>query len=210
MNTVNIPWQNGAVATKPYHHGALEAALTDAALDVVRTSGVGELSLRELARSVGVSPSATYRHFPSREHLVAHVAQLSREALADALVCARDEVPTTGRPGRRSVERFEAIGRAYVHWAVAQPHLFEAAFTPCDVKPDRADDPSAWDVLVSSIDEMIDAGAIPAHRRADAPLIAWSGVHGLAHILTSSAWPPDTVPIGQIAAVVEGIARAIR
>ena len=58
------------MSEKPYHHGALEAALTDAALHFVQTSGIEALTLRDLARTLGVSPSAAYRHFPSRDHLV--------------------------------------------------------------------------------------------------------------------------------------------
>jgi AcrR family transcriptional regulator len=198
------------VPDKPYHHGALESALTDAAMEVVRTSGIGALALRDLARSIGVSPSATYRHFPSRDHLVAHVSQLSREALALAMLAALDNVPTAGGAKRRSVARFEAIGHAYVEFAVEHPTLFEAAFTPCVVEPPRDDEPEAWAVLVDAIDQMAESGAIPAARRKDAPIIAWSGVHGLANILTASIWPPEFAPDQEIDAVVKGISRAIR
>jgi AcrR family transcriptional regulator len=194
---------------KPYHHGALEGALTEAAMQVVRTTGIADLSLRDLARAVGVSPSATYRHFPSRDHLVAHVSQLCREDFARALLIARDAVPTTGNAKRRSVERFQEIGRAYVVFAVEHPTLFEAAFTNCDVRTGIADDPSAWLVLVDAIDHMVETGAVPVARRKDAPIIAWSGVHGLAKIVTNSIWPEGVSPDDQIDTVVKGIYRAI-
>jgi AcrR family transcriptional regulator len=202
-------WQNVEVPAKPYHHGALEAALTDAAMTVVRTSGIGELSLRDLARSVGVSPSATYRHFPSRDHLVAHVSQIAREDLARAMLHALDALPAVKDPKRRTVQRFEAIGSAYVTFAVEHPTFFEAAFFACEVRPVREDDPAAWGVLVDAIDSMANAGVIPPARRKDAPIIAWAGVHGLANILTASVWPPDATPDQEIEAVVQGITRAI-
>lgn len=198
---------------RPYHHGALESALLQAAMDVVATDGIGALALRDLARTLGVSPSATYRHFPSREHLVAAVSQQARQRLAIAMIDARDAVPATGAKGPRSVKRFAATGRAYVTFAIRTPHLFEAAFVPCSVPP-VDEDPNAWSVLVGAIDEMVDAGAIPAARRADAPLIAWSGVHGLSTILTASVQPPDArLEAGHqhaIDTVIDGIIRAIR
>ena len=197
------------MSEKPYHHGALEAALMDAALDFVQTSGIEALTLRDLARTLGVSPSAVYRHFPSRDHLVSRVSQAARESLADALLEARDAVISNGRAKRRSVERFEAIGRAYVVFATQHPSLFAAAFALCDVPPAAEDNPSAWSVLVDSVEEMVVSQAIPASRRADAPIIAWAGVHGLANILTASIWPKGYAFDNEIDAVVTGISRAI-
>lgn len=193
---------------KPYHHGSLEQALVGAAMEVVRSSGIGSLSLRELARTVGVSPSATYRHFPSREHLAMRVSQRSREALALELIAASSRIAGSNTK-RRSVERFEAIGRAYVHFAVRNPTLFEAAFARSEVALDRPDDPSAWQVLTDSIQLMIDAAAIPASRSTDAPIIAWSAVHGISTILTSSIWPAGMNADQQIDAVVAGIVRSL-
>jgi AcrR family transcriptional regulator len=196
------------VTEKPYHHGALDEALTEAAMEIVRTSGIAALSLRDLARAVGVSPSATYRHFPSRDHLVAHVSKRCREEFAQALIDARETTPAAGQAKRRSVERFRAIGRAYIVFAIEHPTIFEAAFTPCDA-PREEDDPSAWQVLVDAIDEMVGTGAVPAARRKDAPIIAWSGVHGLANIVTNSIWPPGMSADNEIDAVTDGIYRAI-
>lgn len=207
-------WNTDRMDTRPYHHGALESALLDAAMDVVSTDGMGGLALRDLARTLGVSPSATYRHFPSRDHLVAAVSQRARERLATAMIEARDAVPATGTKANRSVRRFAATGRAYVTFAVQTPSLFEAAFAPCPVPPPAPEDPNAWSVLVGSVDEMVEAGAVPVARGADAPLIAWAGVHGLSTILTESVQPPDTsLAAGQqraIDAVIDGIIRAIR
>ena len=197
------------MSEKPYHHGSLEQALTEAAMEVVAADGIDALSLRDIARTIGVSPSATYRHFPSRDHLVAHVSQIAREDLARALILAREQVAATGSRRRRSIRRFEGIGRAYVLFAVGAPNLFEAAFTPCDVRPATDDDPAAWLVLVRAVDEMVSTGAIPEKRRRDAPLIAWSGVHGLAAILTASIQPTGYTFDDEVDAVISAISRAI-
>ena len=209
MNAVNILCQTARMPPKPYHHGDLQRALLDAAIDVVRSDGIAALSLRDLTKAVGVTPSAAYRHFPSRDHLIAAVAMLSREELARHVLAARDAVPARGTAQRRSVARFEAIGHAYVAFAVAHPRVFEAAFTACPVILERTEDPRAWEVLIAAIDEMAELGAIQSARRKDAPIIAWAGVHGLANILTASVVPPGVEADRQIDAVLKAIYRSI-
>lgn len=209
VSDVNICDRVIHVSNRPYHHGSLEQALVDTALAVVRELGIDALSMRDLARTIDVSPSATYRHFPSRDHLVMRVSQCSREALARSLMAARDGIIGSNTK-RRSVERFEAIGRAYVQFAVSNPNVFEAAFTRSEVALERPDDPSAWSVLVDSIEQMISAGAVPPARRKDAPMIAWSGVHGISTILTSSIWPAGVNADHEVEAVISGISRSLR
>lgn len=198
-----------------YHHGDLEAALVDSAMQVVLSDGVGALTVRDLARTIGVSPSAAYRHFPSRDHMVAALSLRAREELARSMLAARDAVPATGPKAGRSVRHFEAIGRAYIRFALRQPRLFEVAFAPSSVPPPAPEHPSAWGVLVDAIDEMAATGAIPAARSADAPLVAWAGVHGLSTILTASKLPSESGlhhsgDEAMIDAVIDAVIRSLR
>ena len=57
-----------------YHHGDLRAALIARATEVIATGGVDALSLRELARDIGVSHGAPGRHFPDKQALLDAVA----------------------------------------------------------------------------------------------------------------------------------------
>ena len=57
-----------------YHHGNLGPALIAAARELLDADGPGAVSLREAARRVGVSATATYRHFQDKDHLLAAVA----------------------------------------------------------------------------------------------------------------------------------------
>src|SRR6476659_196717 len=70
---------------RPYHHGNLRAALLSQAERTVRERGVQDLSLRELAREVGVSHGATRRHFPYRQPLLDALAQAGFERLGSEL-----------------------------------------------------------------------------------------------------------------------------
>jgi AcrR family transcriptional regulator len=193
---------------RPYHHGHLEAALVDAGEAAARDGGAGAVTLRELAKSVGVSPAAAYRHFPSLDHLVAAVSQRARERLAARMIAARDALPDDGGP-EAGWARFLATGRAYVAFGTSEPRLFETAFAPCPAPPRRADDPAAWDVLVGALDALEARGAITDERRTDAPLIAWSAVHGLASIIATGVLPEGSTPDAATDAVLLGVRRAL-
>ena len=56
---------------RPYHHGRLRVALVAAARARLRRTPDAPLSLRELARDVGVSPNAPYRHFAGKDGVTA-------------------------------------------------------------------------------------------------------------------------------------------
>ena len=70
---------------KSYHHGDLRHALVAAAIGLLDQRPAAEIGLREVARAVGVSSAAPYRHFRSREDLMTAVAAEGFAALADRL-----------------------------------------------------------------------------------------------------------------------------
>ena len=190
-----------------YHHGNLRPELLAHALRRVREHGPGALVLRDLAKDAGVSPAAAYRHFDTIDHLRAEVARLARQELAVAMLAARNR---TSRGRNASLRRFEAIGRAYVRFAVDEPGWFETAFAKGSVLPTTAEDPAAWDVLVGALDEMVADGTMPARYRESAPLVAWASVHGLGALLSSTMQRPDGTPVdAAIDDVVAGVVRAL-
>lgn len=175
--------------THGYHHGALHEAILQAAVDAARRGGPQAVGVRALAKATGVSPSAVYRHVPSIEALLTEVAQIARQHLAGHLIQCRDQAPGHRTRKATARERFRAVGRGYVEFALAQPHLFDTAFAPCTEPPTKPDDPSAWQVLVDGVGELVDAGIVAASAADDAALIAWAGVQGIASILVRNALP---------------------
>jgi AcrR family transcriptional regulator len=197
-----------------YHHGDLHQAILDAAVAEARRSGPSGVQVRALAKTVGVSPSAVYRHLASLDALLAEVAQVARERLAVHLIEERDRAAPRGSRANRARERMRAIGRGYVQFALAEPHLFDTAFAPTAGCPPEADDPSAWEVLIVAVHELIDSGAITTTDVDTAALIAWSGVHGIASILVRQAMPSPALisPLSNdtaIDVVLDAIDRAI-
>lgn len=115
---------NSAVAARAYHHGDLRAALIEEGLRLLEAVEPAGLSLREIARNVGVSATAVYRHFPDKDALLAALAEHGLELLAQRqrAVLARSR----GNSG------FAALGRAYVRFALAHPGLYRLMFTHHD------------------------------------------------------------------------------
>ncbi len=207
------------MTTDTYHHGALHQAILDAALAEARQRGPQAISVRGLTKVVGVTPSAIYRHVPSLDVLVAEVSQAAREHIAEHMAKQRDQVP--GEPDdypellpddpmqRHAAMRLRALGRAYIECALAQPHLFDTASAPTSASPPRPDNPSAWELLVGSMQELVDSGALHEDAKTDAALIAWSATHGIASILR---WAQEAKPVTgnhQIEVVLDSVWRAI-
>ena len=209
VNSVHIVWKNGGMERPNYHHGALEAALVEAAVEVARAEGPAALSVRSIAAAVGVSPAAVYRHFDSLDHLVAAVSQFGREELARALLVARAR-PTTGRTkAAQARQRMAEVGRAYIRFAIDEPRLFDTAYTACSALPARMDDPSAWQVLLDCVADLEATGVISSKMAADAPIIAWSGVHGLATILVRGVTVEPLAVDASIDTIVEALLRSV-
>jgi AcrR family transcriptional regulator len=165
---------------RAYHHGDLRRALLDAATELASRGGVDGVVVREAARQVGVSPSAAYRHFPSRDGLLAAVGGAARERLARRMLEAQSADP---------VDHFRATGRAYITFALDEPGLFAVAFRPCPPDLFVPDDPSPYHVLSSALDalERQQALAVP---RVGAEEPAWAAVHGAAVLLGERMIPP--------------------
>jgi AcrR family transcriptional regulator len=122
VNTAHI------VAPRPkkraYHHGDLRRALVAASLDVIAEVGPEGFTLRDIARRLGVAPSAPYRHFPDKESLLAAVAADCGERLGATM----DAAAAAG--GEDALERFRLAGIAYVRFAVENPAHFRVMNMP--------------------------------------------------------------------------------
>jgi AcrR family transcriptional regulator len=168
-----------AAPRQAYHHGDLRGALLDAGLRLLRSRDVDDLGLRELAREVGVSAAAIYRHFPDKGALRAALAVEGLERLGKA----QRQATRSAGGGKAG---FLASGLAYVRFAVDNPALFRLVFSAaqqCDPLDAPADSVSAaLRNLHQDIEALLPAGAPAAERKA-AALHAWALVHGIAQLV---------------------------
>lgn len=166
--------------------GDLREACIAGAMAIIAADGVEKLSLREVARRLGVSHQAPYKHFPDRDHILAEIVSRAFASFARHL----DSQETSGDP-EADMGR---MGQAYLSYAARHPLEYRLMFgTPL---PDPQKHPEmmrqarhAFGLLCNGLRRKAHMLGRPADEDAivlDA-LFIWSGLHGLASIAASSA-----------------------
>jgi AcrR family transcriptional regulator len=191
-----------------YHHGHLRQALVDQAVQTIGKQGVEALTLRGVGASLRVSRTALYRHFSDKGALLAAVATEGFRTFCAALRSAWDDAGR-GRPG------FEAMGFAYIRFAVTNPAHYRVMFGGFLDK--AAADPqlmteasAAFRVLLDSVVEQQQLGLI---RRDDPERLSryiWAVVHGVAMLAIDGQLPPDQSVDDLAALAIEGLRTGIR
>jgi len=167
-------------STKPYHHGDLRRQLIAVGEAVLAERGMAGLSLREVARRLDVSHNAPFKHFASREALLAAMAEAGFEELGQRLADA-----DAGPAETAAVDR----GLAYVTFALERPAIFRLMFSG-EVKAERYPGLSERaERSLSGVTAHV-ADSFGAEALAEATLSAWAFVHGLAHLLLDGQIPP--------------------
>ncbi len=185
-----------------YHHGNLRAALLERAIAVIETDGVEALSLRSLARELGVSHAAPARHFATKADLLSAIALDGGQRLVASTREAVEAVPAErGRAARNARRRLRALADAFVAWTVANPAHNRAMRHP-DVS--RHADEALIELLrgfradiETLIDEAQHEGWQPRVERAQIVFRFVATLDGIAAVLTepltraiSGAAPP--------------------
>ena len=155
-----------------YHHGDLRHALVEAGLELLASGGAESLGLREVARAVGVSASAPYRHFENRQALLAAIA---REGFLRF-----DPVLRAAGEGIAPAQRLQTIGRAYIGFAFDNPQLFRLMFSPEVSKDANPALMEAARLAYQSLTNLAAAEGLPGRETA---VSTWALVHGLSVLL---------------------------
>jgi AcrR family transcriptional regulator len=169
-------------ARKPYHHGHLQQALLDAAIQLIAEAGANGFTLREVARRAGVSHNAPYRHFADRDELLAAVAAQGFRELNQAMLDAGVRQPAP-------LDRLKLAGVAYVDFALRRPEHFTVMFDASIAGTGSGSDAQAFETLLGLIKECQDSGSLPAGEPLPLALLAWSMVHGVAKLGTAHRLP---------------------
>ncbi|MGN9763117.1 TetR/AcrR family transcriptional regulator [Streptomyces sp. SD31] len=183
--------------SRPYHHGDLRSALLATAERTLREKGVGSLSLRELAREVGVSHAAPGRHFKDKQALLNALALSGYERLAQALNTADD-------PALPLEPRLTSLARAYLSFAIDNAELLELMYA-------RKHDPDASEQMAAAVEQTVGSldrvladaqtrGEIIEGDPAELNLVTGAALHGMAGFIAGGWLPPEAALAG-----VEGL-----
>lgn len=167
-------------AIDSYHHGNLRTALIGTALAALEQDGPAALSLRGLARSVGVSATAVYRHFANKDDLLAAIATEGFEGLSAEMMARLAQEPDAD-----TLRRLVILGEGYVNYAVAHPAHYRLMFGKRMVE--RAAYPTlskaaahSYGMLEQAVADAVASGDLPAVPVPLLSTLAWSLVHGLS------------------------------
>ncbi len=187
--------------SKPFHHGDLRKELVSVAREVIETDGIDALSLRGVARQAGVSTAAPYRHFDSKEKLLAEVARQGFEDLHDAL-----------DRGGQSPDPFQSLldqSMAYLGFAMANPRLYRLMFASHIDKTKHPDLMEAGERTFAVLQARFDPATDP-HAAARA-IGCWGLVHGLASLAIDNQLDAHVQTDGgpHMRAILEPLVRAL-
>lgn len=179
-----------AATDRPYHHGNLRFAILDAVEDQLATCGPESVSLRAAAKVAGVTSPAVFSHFPDKRAVITAIAVRAYEGMIERVEQAHTLAPND------PVAQFEAVGQAYIDFAIDEPAAFRVMFRPelldaedaalADVRQRMATFLIIGDArmrtaqgVCETSDPEMDAAPVKEDLPASA-LLAWGAVHGLA------------------------------
>jgi AcrR family transcriptional regulator len=166
-----------------YHHGDLRNVLLEAAETLLERQGPAGLSLREVARSAGVSHAAPYRHFRDKAALLQALSRRGFERLRHAIEYA--SAGALQNPEQQLVE----AGVAYVREAARHPEMSHLMFGGVQPGPAGAASQAAFDALAEIIRAGIARGAFRQRDAEELALAAWTSMHGLAMLAAGGQLP---------------------
>jgi AcrR family transcriptional regulator len=170
-----------SAAGRPYHHGNLRRALLEQAERTVRERGVADVSLRQLAREVGVSHGAPRRHFPDRQALLDALAEAGFGRLGAELRRALDGA------GEDFEERLRAIAAAYIRFATRDAALLELMFAGKHREQSGALNEAAdhaFSVVLELIEQGQAEGALQAGEPKRVGLVLFATIQGIAALVS--------------------------
>ncbi|NJC96755.1 MAG: TetR/AcrR family transcriptional regulator [Anaerolineae bacterium] len=175
--------------SKSYHHGNLKEALISAGLEILSEHGIEGLSLRKVAKQIGVSHTAPYNHFPDKQALLAAISTAGLEQLHNILMDAFEN--SKNAPANIIPE----IARAYMQFALDNPAKFKLMFSGAlEEERNHPDYEAISQKSILLFEEIIafcqGKGRLPAGRIDDHAIKLWSTVHGFTTLMLENQFPP--------------------
>jgi len=169
-----------------YHHGDLKADLIRQALKIINKQGVTALTIRKVANQANVSHTACYRHFKSKEALLAAIASQGFEFFLAEMKKDYSETQS-------ALENFKASGQGYIRFAQQHPEHYSLMFS--SFKAYAEDDTlveksqAAFDFLLYLIRNCQQEQSIRQGDPYQLALVAWAGLHGFCDLNLFEAYP---------------------
>ena len=182
--------QETAPKARPYHHGDLRLALIEAAEAWMRDRADWAFTLREIARNLGVSHNAPYKHFSDKGALLTVLGERAFHRLGTRL-----SAEMKGIAPDDTMTLIEAAALAYVGFALEEPAVFRLMFGEELSRCEDAGFRDAADGAFGTLKTVIARGVASGQLRADVggghAATAWAMVHGLSLLLIDGRLSPQ-------------------
>ena len=162
-------------------------AILDAAVALFQEHGFENFSLRQVAEAIGYSPTTIYLYFNDKDDLLYHTAMEGFVKFGEMLQAAYDGAETP-------LERFGAIGRAYVEFGLENPvnyrlmFMQRGEFLQRDAPPGYESVINSFGVLTRVLQDCLDAGVIKPGDLQTYANMAWANVHGVVALAISTPY----------------------
>lgn len=156
-----------------------------AARELFLSGGAEAVTMRSVAERVGVTATALYRHFDSKEALLQAVIRSGFEGFGAYLYRALE--------GTQPQDRLRRSGQAYLEFALEQPQMYRTIFMAPrptlarDCEPDAPKNAATFHFLADRVRECMEAGLLKQDEPEAVALAIWAQVHGLVSLYLSGA-----------------------
>ncbi|CAB4329445.1 MAG: TetR family transcriptional regulator [Actinobacteria bacterium] len=172
-----------------YHHGDLAAAILGEAIAQLKSHGVDGVTLRSVCGALGVSQSATYHHFKNKESLLQEMAVQGELELTRRFKAAL--LGLEANTDEAAIARFQALGRAYISYAIEEPNLFTLTFAPGSHGHLLQINGESMEILHQTISQLASRNLLRSNNFEGLALVAWTTVHGFAQLSISGMVEPE-------------------
>ena len=178
------------MAANNYHHGNLKTALVLAGMDIISKKGIEGLSLRNVAKQVGVSHTAPYNHFSDKQALLAAISTAGHAQLYDILSETYEKFKLY------SLEIIIDVAWAYLQFALDDPGRFKLMFSGAlEEEREHPDYLAIAQKNISLFEEIIKYcqinGQLPEGKVEIIAVKIWSLVHGFVNLVLEDQFPTE-------------------